>query len=174
MYLYQLSHHKILVFKLEVFKRVHQQVAVPLGKGGTFCRKDHEKFKTFKMPWIWKVLLSIGLFYLIAIRMTLCKPVQSHSKNPRHQSSHRKLRNARIKAIKEEILTKLGLSDIPSMKNVTLSVEEERKKIKLFKKSLEDTYGQIHELFSQEEFFAKKFHSFSQNGEYFISEQFSF
>ena len=134
-----------------------------------FADKNSKFFETFKMSWIWKVLLTIGLFHLIAIRMTLCKPVQGHSKNTRHQSSHRKLRNARIKAIKEEILTKLGLSDIPSVKNVTLSVEEERKKIKLFKKSLEDTYGQIHELFSQEEFFAKKFHSFSQNGEFLLN-----
>ena len=111
------------------------------------------------------MLLTIGLFHLIAIRMTLAKPVQGHhGKNPRRQSSHRKLRNARIKAIKEEILTKLGLNDIPSVRNVTLSVEEEREKIKLFKRSLEDTYGQIHELFSKEEFFAKKFHSFSQSG----------
>ena len=115
------------------------------------------------MPWIWRVLVTLGLVQLILIELTQCKSVHT-----RHQSSHRKLRNARIKAIKEEILTKLGMNEIPTVRNTTLSVEEEREKIKLFKKSLEDTYGQVHELFSQEEFFAKKFHSFSQSGEYSI------
>ena len=112
------------------------------------------------MPWIWKVLVTLGLLQLILIKLTLCKPVHA-----RHQSSHRKLRNARIKAIKEEILTKLGMNEIPTVRNVTLSLEEEREKIKLFKKSIEDTFGQVHELFSKEEFFAKKFHSFIQSGE---------
>ena len=113
------------------------------------------------MSWIWNILLILGLLQLILIKLILCKSVQT-----RHQSSHRKLKNARIKAIKEEILTKLGMNEIPTVRNVTLSAGEEREKIKLFRKSLEETYGQIHELFPEEEYFAKKFSSFHQSGEY--------
>lgn len=119
------------------------------------------------MSWIWRLLLTLGLIQALALRVTLCRSIHTDH-GPRHQASHRRLRNARIKAIKEEILTKLGMTDAPSVRNVSVTVEEQRSKIKLFKKSLEDTYGQIHELFSQEEFLAKQFHSFSQSGKYMI------
>ena len=113
------------------------------------------------MSWLWKIFLILGLVQLILVKLTQFKPAHT-----RHQSSHRKLRNARIKAIKEEILTKLGMNEIPTVRNVTLSVEEKREKIKLFRRSLEETYGQVHELFPEEEYFAKKFHSFNLSGEY--------
>ena len=78
---------------------------------------------------------------------------------------HRRLREtARISAIKEEILTKLGMRQIPSVGNVSLSVAEQREKIRLFRKSLEDTQGRVHELFAQEDYLAKTYHSFRQSG----------
>ena len=112
------------------------------------------------MPWIWRVLLILGLVQVINITLTLCKPVSGH------QASHRKLHNAQIEAIKKEILTKLGMNKVPSIRNVTLTVEEKREKLKLLEKSKGDTNGKVRELFSKDEFFAKKFHSFSQSGEY--------
>ena len=113
---------------------------------------------------VYRISVTFVIVYLVAIDITLGKPAQKHN-----QLTHRKLRHARIRAIKEEILTKLGMKEIPSVRNVTLSVEEEREKIRLFRKSLEDTNGRVHELFSQEDYLAKTYYSFRQNGEYFSS-----
>ena len=82
------------------------------------------------------------------------------------QADHRKLRQARISAIKQEILTKLGMSDVPKVRNTSITVQEQREKIQLFKKSLEDTYGQVHDLFPQQDFMAKKFHSFHASSKF--------
>ena len=114
------------------------------------------------MHWLYTISMTFAIVYLIAIENAMGKPAQKHD-----QSTHRKLRHARIRAIKEEILTKLGMREIPLVRNVTLSVEEERDKIRLFRKSLEDTYGRVHELFSQEDYLAKTYYSFGESGEYF-------
>ena len=116
------------------------------------------------MHWVEKISITVVMMYLIAIENISGKPAHKHD-----HYTHRKLRHARIRAIKEEILTKLGMREIPSVRNVSLSVEEEREKTRLFRKSLADTYGRVHELFSQEDYLAKTFYSFRQSGEYFSS-----
>ena len=113
------------------------------------------------MHLVYKISITFAVVCLIAIPITQSKPAQKHD-----QSTHRKLKQGRIRAIKEEILTKLGMREIPSVRNVTLSVEEEREKIRLFRKSLEDTDGRVHELFPQEDYLAKTYYSFGQSGEY--------
>ena len=82
-----------------------------------------------------------------------------------HHISHKRLKHARIRAIKQEILLKLGMSKEPDVSNVNTTVDEKRHMLRMYKKSVEDLYGKQHELFEDEEFFAKRFYSFEETGE---------
>jgi hypothetical protein len=88
--------------------------------------------------------------------------------------NHKKLREARIEAIKNDILTKLGFSGVPDVSRINTTILEKRRKIRLYKKSLEETQGKIHELFQEEEYFAKTFHSFTDQGRFFKLKSFNY
>ncbi len=122
--------------------------------------------KLDNIKWNMNLLLTISIAQVL-LRFSVGKSiVQQQEPGLELQANHRKLRHARINAIKQEILTKLGMSDVPKVRNTSITVQEQREKIQLFKKSLEDTYGQVHDLFPQQDFMAKKFHSFPASGTY--------
>ena len=82
----------------------------------------------------------------------------------RHHVNQRRLKQARIKAIQQEILNKLGLSHVPDTSKVNTTVEEMRRAYKLYKRSLEESENNVHSLYSDDEFYAKKYHRFSDEG----------
>ena len=59
---------------------------------------------------------------------------------------------------------KLGLRHEPDVSNVNTTVDERRRMLRMYKKSVEDMYGKQHELFEDDEFFAKRFYSFGDTG----------
>ncbi len=81
-----------------------------------------------------------------------------------HRVNHHRLKRARIGAVKQEILDKLGYSDIPDVSNVTTTVAERRRMMRQYRQSLEMVEGRVHELYEEEEFEAKQFHVFTGRG----------
>lgn len=81
----------------------------------------------------------------------------------RHHS-HKRLKHARIGAIKNDILNKLGLTHVPDVSSANTTVEEKRRMLKLYRKSVEEMQGEQHVLFEKDEYYAKKFHSFIDKG----------
>lgn len=106
-----------------------------------------------------------GILTLLEIATNLC---MARPTTERHPINHKRLKHARIKAIQQEILSKLGLTEVPDVSQFNTTVEEKRRMIKLYKKSLEESQGQYHDLFSEEEFYAKKFNSFKEVGKYLL------
>lgn len=79
--------------------------------------------------------------------------------------NHKRLKRARIEALKTEILTKLGMEE-PSNAKLNMSIEDTRKLIRQYRKSIEESQGQVHTLFDEEDFYAKTFHTFTNTGTY--------
>lgn len=114
-----------------------------------------------------KYLLRYVVTFTVAMSLTNksceARPLVEHHVN------HRRLKQARIRAIQQEILSKLGLTHVPDATKFNATVEEVRQMYKLYKKSLRDNEGRVHSLYSEEEFYAKKFHSFTSDGKLNIS-----
>ena len=79
-------------------------------------------------------------------------------------SRRERYREARIRAIQQEILTKLGLSSVPDVTHANITTDEKRRMIKLYKKSLDDGKTRAHRLYNDQDFYAKRFHSFPESG----------
>ncbi|XP_074642856.1 growth/differentiation factor 8-like [Tubulanus polymorphus] len=104
------------------------------------------------------ICVMLALFLFVTERPSSARPY-------RHHINHKKLKAARIEAIKTEILTKLGISHIPDVSHVNTTIEYKRKMIKMYKESIADSRGSVHDLFEPEQFVAKRYHSYVDTGE---------
>lgn len=73
----------------------------------------------------------------------------------------------RIEAIKRDILNRLGMTRIPDVSHINTTVAERRQILRLYKKSFEELHGRIYSslLFDDDQFYANRFHSFTEYGE---------
>ena len=83
-----------------------------------------------------------------------------------HHVSQKRLKHARINAIKKDMLDKLGMRNAPDVSRFNTTVEESRRMLRLYKKGLEDRQGTAaHKLLEEDlEYYAKTFNSFSYEG----------
>ena len=75
---------------------------------------------------------------------------------------------ARIEAFKQSVLGRMGLShepNVPPRMNMTL--EEKRSKLRLYRRSVQELRGQIHDLYEDEDthLLAKQYHNIKASGE---------
>jgi hypothetical protein len=74
------------------------------------------------------------------------------------------LQRLRIDVIKQDILSKLGMTNIPDVSNVHTTVQERREIIRLYKKSVEELQGRTQSVFDEQQFSANQFDSFTDTG----------
>ena len=110
-------------------------------------------------------MASLPFGYLLTV---LCLCAHTEARSLSHHVSHKRLKHARLQAIRQEILNKLDLEREPDIKNAHVSVEEQRKMVRLYKKRLLESDQKHHILYSDEEFLAKTFYSFSDSGKWFF------
>jgi hypothetical protein len=72
-----------------------------------------------------------------------------------------------IESIKQEILSKLGMTSIPDVSNINMTVEEHREILRKYKRSVEELQGRTFSPIYDEQRFANAFDVFTDNGNYF-------
>lgn len=72
----------------------------------------------------------------------------------------------RIEAIKQDILNRLGMTRVPDVSRINMTVQERRQILRLYKKSVEELHGKKESslLFDDDQFYANQFHSFTEYG----------
>ena len=83
-----------------------------------------------------------------------------------HKRSMKRLKHARINALKEDILAKMGYAHVPDISNVNTTSEEKRRALQLYRESIQQSQDNDHILFDDEEFLAKQLHQFTIHGMY--------
>ncbi len=148
-----------VVIDVDCFQRVVRQqqtwikLSIYSGRG---------RYHSQTMSWLLRLMITV------TVLLTVWNRGGCSAKPFRHHISHKRLKSARIKAIKQEILTKLGLSSEPIVSQFNTTIQEKRRMVKLYKKSIDESQGKLHKLFSDEEFYAKKFHSFTDTGKHWF------
>ena len=85
--------------------------------------------------------------------------------SPDHSDSGRlELEQARVDAIKQDLLNKIGMDRVPDVSRFNVSTEEMRKKLRLYRDSLENTRENTHTLFEDDQYMAKDFHEIKFSG----------
>jgi len=79
-----------------------------------------------------------------------------------------------IESIKREILNKLGMSNIPDVRNVNTSVEERREILRKYERSLEECHGHTLPLFYDQLHYADTFDIFTDNGKFLNCKYYDF
>ena len=74
------------------------------------------------------------------------------------------MKHARLSAIKRDVMDKLDYAEEPIALPSAQSVQEQREMVKLYKKKLMDTSSKHHILYEEDEYFAKSFYSFKDEG----------
>ena len=74
------------------------------------------------------------------------------------------LEQTRIDAVKQDLLHKIGLTRVPDVSRFNVSTEEVRKKLQLYRDSLENVQGNTHTLFDDDQYMAKDFHEVKFSG----------
>ncbi|NP_001164699.1 gdf2/myostatin-like protein precursor [Saccoglossus kowalevskii] len=82
----------------------------------------------------------------------------------RHSQSH--LHHERIKAIKIEILQKLGMKKPPNVSLANTTEEEKRKMYRVYKQSVQENNEISRDLYPNGNFYAKRFYSLVDTGEH--------
>lgn len=72
----------------------------------------------------------------------------------------------RIEAIKQDILNRLGMTRVPDVSKVNMTVQERRQILRLYRKSVEELQGKTASslLFDDDQFYANQFQSFTEGG----------
>lgn len=74
----------------------------------------------------------------------------------------------RIEAIKQDILNRLGMTRVPDVSRINMTVQERRQILRLYRKSVEELHGKKESslLFDDDQFYANQFHSFTEYGKH--------
>lgn len=83
-----------------------------------------------------------------------------------HRVSHKRLKHARVNAVKQDMLSKLGYTHAPNVTNVTTPVDEMRRMLRLYKENVAKLEGKVHSLFEDEEYMAKQYHKVTDTGKH--------
>ena len=70
----------------------------------------------------------------------------------------------RIEAIKQEILSRLGISSVPDVSGISTTVEEHREILRKYRKSVEELQGRTFSPYDKERQHANTFDIFSDSG----------
>lgn len=72
----------------------------------------------------------------------------------------------RIEAIKQDILNRLGMTRVPDVSRVNMTVHERRQILRLYRKSVEELHDKTASplLFDDDQFYANQFQSFTEGG----------
>lgn len=79
------------------------------------------------------------------------------------------MKHARIGAFQQDLLSRLEMRRPPSLRklhNSTDAISEQRKLLQLYRKNFQELSGHHHNLYDDNEYLAKEFHSFTQKGMY--------
>ncbi|XP_077981455.1 bone morphogenetic protein 4-like [Glandiceps talaboti] len=109
-------------------------------------------------------LLLLVTFAMSVVRTYTCTGCEdtpeSHIRHTRNNLKHE-----RIRAIQLEILEKLGLKSKPNVSDVNITEIEKRRMLRVYQQSVQDVdTNQVHDLYPDDNFYAKRFYSFIDTG----------
>lgn len=118
----------------------------------------------------------LALHLTVIIMIVLPAPIaearslrRSKGATRRRDNSLVRLQSARIDAIQQDLLKRMQLPRPPrrtlEQRSNSSKIAEERKMLQLYRRSRNQLSTHHHDLFNEEEYRAKEFHTFAQKGE---------